>query len=292
MPGAVAIGGVGGGIIGAAHAADEGQQVDTLNSLKKDRRKNQSFSAYIEDVALMALPAEARKTVEKLVTAKKSTQFVQYGMTVRELLTKADPFNLKNARAHVRALSAKTCMDDVQKRLGDKFILLLNDRIIDGHHFLAKAERAQATNALMVLDLTPARFQLEAAGEEPGIRRGSAASKQLRAICSRIGRRHRSQLDGGGLSRRSAGEEAQARIHRSRYDGSAPRIWPSASLPPNRLLPQLPELSLPAFTSSARASSSSASFARETGCFESWKRFRLRSNFAARMTMNHPSRAV
>lgn len=49
LPGAVAIGGAGGGVIGAAHAADEGQQVDTLNSLRKDKRKKQGFSEFAVD---------------------------------------------------------------------------------------------------------------------------------------------------------------------------------------------------------------------------------------------------
>ena len=49
---------------------------------------------------------------------------------------------------------------------GDKYILLLNDRIIDGHHHLAKAERGKITRSLPVLDLSPLRHQ--AAAEKTG----------------------------------------------------------------------------------------------------------------------------
>ena len=45
------------------------------------------------------------------------------------------------------------------KKAKEKYILLVNDQIVDGHHFLAKAKYFNVTNSLNVLDLTPARFQ-------------------------------------------------------------------------------------------------------------------------------------
>jgi hypothetical protein len=41
----------------------------------------------------------------------------------------------------------------------DKYVLLMNDRLIDGHHFLAKAEKGKVSKSLPVLDLTALRFQ-------------------------------------------------------------------------------------------------------------------------------------
>lgn len=118
------------------------------------------LSAYIEDVAVSDLPKDVRATVEQMVTVKKGAKVPQYGMTVKELVPKADPHNLRSARRNVKTTGRKKCGEEVRRRAGEKYILLLNDRIIDGHHFLAKAERGQVTNSLMVLDLTTARFQM------------------------------------------------------------------------------------------------------------------------------------
>lgn len=54
LPVAAAIGAGGGLLAGAAHASDEGQQVDTINNLKKDKKKRM----------LSALPSRLRATIE------------------------------------------------------------------------------------------------------------------------------------------------------------------------------------------------------------------------------------
>ena len=36
---------------------------------------------------------------------------------------------------------------------------MMNDRIVDGHHHLAKALRGNVTSSLNVIDPTPLRFQ-------------------------------------------------------------------------------------------------------------------------------------
>jgi len=54
LPVAAAIGAGGGLVAGAAHASDEGQQVDTINNLKKDKKKRM----------LSALPSRLRATIE------------------------------------------------------------------------------------------------------------------------------------------------------------------------------------------------------------------------------------
>jgi hypothetical protein len=120
-----------------------------------------NFSAFVEDMRLDALPKAVQQDIKRFVDAKAHHQFPHYGMVVKELLPKADPQNLKTARAHVRKLPVAPLgkIVNLATRRGDKYILVLNDRIIDGHHFLAKAERAGVTSSLNVLDLTPARFQ-------------------------------------------------------------------------------------------------------------------------------------
>ncbi len=127
-----------------------------------------SFSAFIEDTEFSALPKDVKADVLRFVDAKAGTRFIHYGMVVKELIGKADPANLKTARAHVKKLSAKKAFDAVKMATakGEKYILLMNDRIVDGHHFLAKAEKSGITSSLNVLDLTPSRFQFSA-GKRP-----------------------------------------------------------------------------------------------------------------------------
>lgn len=125
------------------------------------------FSAFIEDMRLDALPKDVQRDVLRFVSAKAHHQFPHYGMVVKELLPKADPANLKTARKTTRGMKSAQAREFVEKKRDGKYILLLNDRIIDGHHFLAKAEHAGVTSSLNVLDLTPARFQFAAMHAQP-----------------------------------------------------------------------------------------------------------------------------
>ncbi len=124
------------------------------------------MSAYIQDVKLKDLPAEVRETVKRFTGAKADTKFAWYGMTAKELISKADPHNLSTAKANVKDADCKECRRHVQlkARRGSKFILIQNDRIVDGHHYLAKAMKGNVSMSLNVLDLTPARFQLAVKG--------------------------------------------------------------------------------------------------------------------------------
>jgi hypothetical protein len=124
------------------------------------------LSAYIEDMTFSGLPKEVQQDVLRFVDAEKGTPVVHYGMTVKELLGKADPMNLKTARKALGTLRASRAAAEVLGKIkaGGKYVLLMNDRIIDGHHFLAKAERAGITSSLNVLDLTPARLGTKAGG--------------------------------------------------------------------------------------------------------------------------------
>lgn len=125
------------------------------------------MSAYIKDVRVSDLPDKVREDVKRFVPkASKNPIVVHYGMMVRELLDRADPQNYEAASQAVKKeLDALTVADREKakeaffKKAKDKYILLVNDQIVDGHHFLAKAKYFNVTNSLNVIDLTPARFQ-------------------------------------------------------------------------------------------------------------------------------------
>ncbi|NBQ69477.1 MAG: hypothetical protein EBU46_11895 [Nitrosomonadaceae bacterium] len=84
-------------------------------------------------------------------------------MVVKELLPKVDRHNFDLAMAHIKkdwdGRDADKLKDEVYEQAKKKYILILNDSIIDGHHFLAKAKYAGLTSSLNVVDLTPVRFQ-------------------------------------------------------------------------------------------------------------------------------------
>lgn len=140
----------------------QGKRVQSPNQPLADERPHTKvmFSAYVEDMKLSGLPKEVQADVTRFVDAKKDTPLVHYGMTVKELLTKADPVNLQTARKHLGTLRVSRAADEViaKTKDGSKYVLLMNDRVIDGHHFLAKAERGKVSSSLNVLDLTPARL--------------------------------------------------------------------------------------------------------------------------------------
>ena len=119
-------------------------------------------SAFIHDVRIDDLPADTRRDIDRFIPFGKSKGMtaVQYGMVVRELLPKADPHNLRTARAHLRDESDAKLKREFYAQKDKKFILLMFDAIVDGHHFLAKAERVGCTSSLNVLDLTGCRHQM------------------------------------------------------------------------------------------------------------------------------------
>ena len=109
------------------------------------------------------LPATIQSEIRRFTTsASTRLRVIRYGMVVSELLSKADPANLTAARMQAAALAPEQAAEFVMEKLATKAVLLMNDRIIDGHHFLAKAERGGVTASLPVIDLTPTRFQASA----------------------------------------------------------------------------------------------------------------------------------
>lgn len=120
------------------------------------------FSSYIRDVPIKHLPKNVQEDIAKFIKVKANTHVSHYGMVADELVGKADPHNLASARVNVeKGMSKSAAADEVHKRRETKPLLMMNDRIVDGHHFLAKAIHGKVTSSLHVIDLTPARFQME-----------------------------------------------------------------------------------------------------------------------------------
>jgi hypothetical protein len=124
-----------------------------------------SFSA---DVEIASLPKKTQEDIFKFMPSSiKKNKVVQYGMVSAELLPKVDQHNYKLAEKHIQdemnKNGKKALGDKFQDKVKDKYILLINDNIVDGHHFLALADKLGITCSLKVLDLTPLRFQKTAA---------------------------------------------------------------------------------------------------------------------------------
>ncbi len=123
-------------------------------------------SAYIKDVPIKELPAKTKEDISRFVKGKE-VKAIEYGMVVTELLPKVDTHNFEQAQKHVKeshtGKSRKDLLKDFFAKANDKYILILNDKIIDGHHFLAKAKALEVSSSLKVIDLTPVRFQEKSA---------------------------------------------------------------------------------------------------------------------------------
>lgn len=125
-------------------------------------------ASYSADVVISTLPKATQQEILKFVPASNTkNKVVQYGMVVDELLPKADHHNyesaLTNVKKELKSQGKQTLGDKFQDKNKAKYILILNDCIIDGHHFLALADTLGITCSLKVLDLTPLRFQKSAA---------------------------------------------------------------------------------------------------------------------------------
>lgn len=81
-------------------------------------------------------------------------------MVASELERMADPHNLESAQHNIRNVPNYAAAQDVYDN-PDKHILIMNGGMVDGHHYLAKALKGKVSKSLPVIDLTPARFQVE-----------------------------------------------------------------------------------------------------------------------------------
>ena len=142
-------------------------KVSVWTQLKRASKTKIKLAAYIKDVKVADLPIKLQDELQTFISKDvKNPTVIHYGMMVKELLDRADLHNLKAASEHVTAQYGKLDKTDKEKakqrffdQAKDKYIFLVNDTIVDGHHFLAKAKFFNVTNSLNVLDLTPARFQ-------------------------------------------------------------------------------------------------------------------------------------
>jgi hypothetical protein len=124
-------------------------------------------SAYSADIAINSLPKATQDDVLKFVPkTDKKNKVVLYGMVVDELKPKVDHHNWEAALSNVKKeynKSKKALADKFQGKIDNKYILILNDTIVDGHHCLAMADVLGISCSLKVLDLTPLRFQQKTA---------------------------------------------------------------------------------------------------------------------------------
>lgn len=142
-------------------------KVSMWTLIKRAAHLHVKMSAYIKDIRVSDLPEKVHEEVKRFLPKEvKNPAVVHYGMMVRELLDRVDPQNFDAATKAVKkeldvltAGDREKARDTFFKKTKDKYIILVNDQIVDGHHFLAKAKYFDVTNSLNVIDLTPARFQ-------------------------------------------------------------------------------------------------------------------------------------
>lgn len=123
------------------------------NILKIDKES----SAHFADVEVKDLPLKVQKEIERFADVSADTKLIHYGMVVKELLSKVDKHNFEQAEKHLK--DEKINEDEFYKKLPNKYLLLVNDKLVDGHHYLARAKKLGVTSSLNVLDLSPVRFQ-------------------------------------------------------------------------------------------------------------------------------------
>ncbi len=127
------------------------------------------LSSFVRDVEVKHLPTHVQKEIARFVKVKPGMKVSHYSMTAGELMGKADPHNMASARLNIEksGMSQKAARAEVKARREHKMVLIMNDRIVDGHHFTGKADYGKVSSSLHVLDLTPTRFQMEAL--QPGM---------------------------------------------------------------------------------------------------------------------------
>lgn len=137
---------------------------DITKKTELESNFGKTASSFSSDVVVSSLPKDTQKDIVRFVNDTKTTnKVVQYGMVVDELLPKVDDHNYTQAKQHIQ----KDLKEKGKRNLGDlfqeknqhKYVLLMNDKIVDGHHFLALAEVLGISCSLRTLDLTPLRFQ-------------------------------------------------------------------------------------------------------------------------------------
>lgn len=143
----------------ASQQAEESAKA--ANEAKTQPPVKAALSAYMGDMTVSDLPDSTQSDIARILGTNGSTgslKVVKYGMVAPELERMADPHNLETAMHNIRNLPNYAAAEEVHGA-EDKHILVMNSKVVDGHHFIAKALRGKVTKSLPVLDLTPARFQ-------------------------------------------------------------------------------------------------------------------------------------
>lgn len=140
-----------------------GTGVDAVKAEKKPEAKpvTAKLAAYMGDMLVGDLPAATQDEIRRILGTNGRTdalKVIKYGMVAPELERMADPHNLETATNNLRYSSNASCSDEVHSRQ-EKHILVNNGRVVDGHHYLAKALKGKVSKSLHVIDLTPTRFQ-------------------------------------------------------------------------------------------------------------------------------------
>lgn len=123
-----------------------------------------AFAAYMGDLTVSELPESTQADIAAILGTNGATgalKVIKYGMTVSELLKMADPDNLEAARKRLRYCTNGACADEVHANT-EKHVIVQNQRVVDGHHHLARAEKGKVSKSLHVIDISPARFQVSA----------------------------------------------------------------------------------------------------------------------------------
>jgi hypothetical protein len=139
---------------------------------KPTPQKKASMSAYIADMNISDLPQSAQDAIASVLGTNGSTgafRVIKYGMVASELEKMADAHNLESAGRNLRYCTNTSCADEVHANQ-EKHVLINNGRVVDGHHFLAKALKGKVTKSLPVIDLTPTRFQTAEMAFDPNER--------------------------------------------------------------------------------------------------------------------------
>lgn len=131
------------------------------DSMYREPNSRASLSAYIGDILAGDLPQSTQSDISNILGTNGTTgklKLIKYGMVPSELEKMADAHNLESAQKHIRNMPNYACSDAVHGST-EKHVLIQNNQIVDGHHFLAKALKGNVTKSLPVIDLTPSRFQ-------------------------------------------------------------------------------------------------------------------------------------
>lgn len=121
-----------------------------------------AMAAYMGDVLVSELPESTQAEIAAILGTNGNTgslKVIKYGMTVAELLKMADPDNLEAARKRLKYCTNGACADEVHANT-EKHVIVQNNRVIDGCHFIARSEKGKVTRSLPVIDISPARFQV------------------------------------------------------------------------------------------------------------------------------------